>query len=466
MDGWLKKFFIMCSGAERSILADPRCAIERGKYASIGATVFSTALLASLSGGYAVHTTFRNVYLSFCIGVVWGLIIFNLDRYIVSSLRKPRLSPNLTRRQRLKTKAREFAKALPRLLLAIFISVVITRPLELKLFEREINAQLEKEKSEMSAAMERQKRLEFPQIEELTNENAALRQQVSAKEAQCGSRHELAMDEAMGKAGDRTSGEEGKGPLFSERWQAYERCEAELKQLTARIEETIAANGRRIATGQAELDAGLGQARTKIESMDGLLARLRVHGELTESNVSLALASWFIIILFILLETAPIAVKLLSERGPYEDVCETLDHEVYVSERRKISNINDDTNTRVALNRRKNAALLAAESRLRTSLVASLESLAASELREARSLIAKNLVEHWKGEELRGFKVWDSKGGGGRNGHRITQATDPSRADAPLVEPDAETQAEPQAEPEDEAVEAKPPPPPQAPPAN
>jgi hypothetical protein len=463
MDGWLSRFFIICSGVEKSILADPRCAIESGKYASIGATIFSTAVLASLSGGYAVHTTFQNVFLSICIGVVWGLIIFNLDRYIVSSLRKPRLGPNLTRRQRAKAKAREFAKALPRLLLAIFISVVITRPLELKLFEREINAQLETEKSEMSAAIERQKRLEFPQIEELTNANAALRQQVVAKEGQCTSLHELAMDEAMGKAGDRTSGDRGKGPLFEERWQAYERCEGELTQLAARVEATVNANGQRIAAAQAEFEAGLRAARTKIESMDGLLARLRVHSQLTERNPSLALASWFIIILFILLETAPIAVKLLSERGPYEDVCETLEHEVYAGERRKISNINDNTNTRVALNRRKNAALLAAESRLRASLVASLESLAASELREARSLLAKTLVEHWKGEELRGFKVWSPEAGGGRNGHRVTQAAGPARKGPPPTEPGAEAQTEPQSVAQEE--EAPPPGSPQASPA-
>jgi hypothetical protein len=466
MGGRLKKFFIICSGADRSILADPRCAIESGKYASIGATVFSTAVLASLSGGYAVHTTFQNVYLSICIGVVWGLIIFNLDRYIVSSLRKPRLGPNLSRRQRVKTKAREFAKALPRLLLAVFISVVITRPLELKLFEREINAQLETEKSAMSAALERQKRLEFPQLDELTAENATLRQQVGPKDAQCSALHEMAMDEAMGRGGEHISTQKGKGPLFEERWQEYKRCDAELTQLTARVEESVAANGRRIAAAQAEFEAELKQGRTKIESMDGLLARLKVHSQLTESNPSLALASWFIIILFILLETAPIAVKLLSERGTYEDVCETLEHEVYVGERRKISNINDDTNTRVALHRRKNAALLAAESRLRASLVASLESLAASELREARSLIAKTLVEHWKDEELRGFKVWGAETGVSRNGHRVTQTASQGRATPPSVDPDAAAQSEPPPEPEAEAQEAPQTPPPQASPAN
>jgi hypothetical protein len=34
------------------------------------------------------------------------------------------------------------------------------------------------------------------------------------------------------------------------------------------------------------------------------------------------LASWFIVLLFITIESAPIIVKLLSDRGPYDDLLE------------------------------------------------------------------------------------------------------------------------------------------------
>jgi hypothetical protein len=140
--------------------------------------------------------------------------------------------------------------------------------------------------------------------------------------------------------------------------------------------------------------------------MGGLLARLQVHSDLADQkgNGSIALASWFLVGLFILLETAPIIVKLMSERGPYDEIYEAKEHEVYVSERRKISNINDDANTRVSLKRRRNAAILEAESRLRKSLIASMETLAAEELRKARSEIAARLVENWRDAELRNFE--------------------------------------------------------------
>lgn len=400
----LKKFLIICSGAEWSIIDQPQCAIEHTKYAGIGATVLSTAVLASLSGGYAIHTTFKTLLVSICLGIVWGLIIFNLDRYIVSSLRSERIIPTLSQRERIAIRGKEVARALPRLLLAVFISVVITRPIELKLFEREIKAQVESEKSQKLAENERQKRLEFPQIDELSYENQKLQQEIADKEKQRDDLHELAMSEALGKAGARTTGRFGKGIVFQERWQAYLRTEADLTELRRRNEARIAANEQRIAGFQADLEASTRAARAEIEAMDGLLLRLKAHSLLTDQNASIASASWFIIILFILLETAPVVVKLLSERGPYEDLYDTKQHEVYVSERIKASDVNDDANTRVSLNRRRNAAILEAEVRLRKSLLGSLESLAADELRKARREIATTLVNQWKGAELKNFE--------------------------------------------------------------
>lgn len=401
----LKQFLIMCSGAEKSILNDPRCSIERTKYAAIGATVLSTALLASLSGGYAIFVAFESVPKSVALGILWGLIIFNLDRYIVSSLRRQRISPNLTQKERVAARIKEINRAVPRFLLAILIAVVITRPIELRLFAREINAYVEEEKSKKWVEMEHQKRLEFPKIAELTSENVKLQEQVTNKESHCNELHELAMAEASGKLTTKTSGDPGKGPLFTERWANYEACRADLGELRKQIDLKVAANEREISAAEAERDASMKAARAKIEAMDGLLMRLKAHSYLTSQNISLFLASLFIVGLFILLETAPIIVKLLSERGPYEDVYEAKEHEVYVAERRRISNINDDANTRVTLKSRRNAAILEAESRLRKSLIASMETLAGEELKKARRDVAETLVRHWKSAELRNYEA-------------------------------------------------------------
>ena len=108
-------FFWFCSGAEKELLE--KCPSERSKYTGIGATVFFTGFFAFIAAAYALFTVFDNVWLAIVFGVFWGLMIFNLDRFIVSSMRKEG-RPD-----------RELLMATPRLILALLISVVIARPL-------------------------------------------------------------------------------------------------------------------------------------------------------------------------------------------------------------------------------------------------------------------------------------------------------------------------------------------------
>lgn len=400
----LKKFLITCSGADKSILDDPRCQVERTKYAAIGATVLSTAVLASFSGGYAIYTTFQSYPVSIFLGIIWGLIIFNLDRYIVLSLRKERISPALNRQQRVAAHLRQYGRALPRFALAILIAIVITRPIELRLFAREIAAYVDNEKSKKWIAAQEEKKPEYPRIEELQTDNVNLRQKVTDKEAHCDDLHELAMAEAKGQLTEKTSGKPGKGRLFGERWENWKGCRTDLGVLRKEIDSKVADNLKLIKIEEDKRDASLESTRKTIEAMDGLLMRLKGHAYLTSQNVWLFIASLLIVLLFILLETAPLIVKLMSDRGPYEEIYDAIEHEVYVAERKKISDINDDANTRVSLRNRRNAAILEAEFRLRKSLIASLESLADQELKRARREIATTLVASWRDAELRNFQ--------------------------------------------------------------
>ena len=107
------------------------------RYSSIGTTIFFTGLFASLSGGYAAYKIFHNFEASILIGVIWGLLIFNLDRYIVMSLQKKG------------DFLQEFLTALPRILLAIMISFVIAKPLEIRIFEDRIASVIDDKKTEL-----------------------------------------------------------------------------------------------------------------------------------------------------------------------------------------------------------------------------------------------------------------------------------------------------------------------------
>ena len=118
----IKQFFWMCSGADPDLLHEsPKS--EQIKYAGIGGTVFFTAVMAFISGSYALFTVFDNPYIAVAFGIVWGLLIFNLDRFIVSTIKK---QDNFWK---------ELLQASPRIILAMIIAVVISKPLEMKIFE-------------------------------------------------------------------------------------------------------------------------------------------------------------------------------------------------------------------------------------------------------------------------------------------------------------------------------------------
>lgn len=401
----VKRFLLFCSGSEMSILDRPECVTERNKYAAIGATILSTAALATLSGGYAIYTVFESVPTALCLGLIWGLVIFNLDRYIVSTLRKNAVSPSTPWPGRVTAWAQELGHALPRLLLACFISLIITRPLELKLFEREIETRIKAANSELLAGMVRQKDEEFPELDRLAEENRRLLGEIEEKERETKSLHELAMEEAIGKAGPGRTGIIGKGIIYEERWAAFKKSEAELNTLKREHGEKVAANERRMEEIRGVKDEGVEAVRKGVENRRGLLARLEAHSYLADHNTAIAWASRFLILLFILLETAPLVAKLLSRRGPYDEIQDAMEHRVYVRERKGVSDLNDDANTDVALSRQQNAGRVAAELELTRSTLASLETLASEELREARMEIARLLVEQWKQAELAGLKT-------------------------------------------------------------
>ena len=124
----IKRFFWLFSGSHLTLLE--KVPSEAAKYAGIGATIFFTGIFAAIAAGYAIFTFSDNLWLASLLGIIWGGMIFNLDRYIVSSMRKSN------------SWKKEWTMALPRIFLALIISLVIARPLELKIFEKEIKAEL------------------------------------------------------------------------------------------------------------------------------------------------------------------------------------------------------------------------------------------------------------------------------------------------------------------------------------
>lgn len=293
----LKQFFILCSGADTDILND--CSIgEQNKYVGIGATVFFTALMATIAASYALYTVFDTLYAAIFFGVIWGLLIFNLDRYIVSTIKK---RDNVLD---------ELLQALPRLILAVIIAVVISKPLELKIFEKEINQVLLEQKNEMTLANQNQIAEQFtPQITELQNNITTLQSGIDTKEAEVNALYDTYISEAEGTAGTKKL---GKGPVYKEKRDKHDAALADLQQLKTDNKAKIEAIETEIAELQSIQKTNVANSQPIIDNFDGLMARVDALGQLPW------LPSFFIFLLFLAIETSPIFAKLLSPRGTYD----------------------------------------------------------------------------------------------------------------------------------------------------
>jgi hypothetical protein len=326
----ITSFFWMCSGADISLLQ--KCPTESGKYAGIGATIFFTGLFAALAAGYALYTVFDNVWAASVFGLLWGLMIFNLDRYIVSSMRKNGKF------------SRELTMASPRLVLAIIISIVIAKPLELKIFEKEIEPELIVMEQQAYAKQEKEFYARHtPMQDSLKGAIGALKAEVEAKAKQRDALVKIAQEEADGTGGSKRR---NLGPIYKVKKADADAAERELTELSernaARIMMLEAKSGRQDSLMASEYSA------LEKKKLNGPAARIEALSRLTEESSAIWWANWFVLLLFIAIETAPVFVKLISSKGPYDNLLKMEEHNFNAQEVEFMAKTNADTKARTS----------------------------------------------------------------------------------------------------------------------
>lgn len=428
----ISDFLIICSGANKDILQ--KCPTERVKFIGIGATIFLTAMMAAVSGGYAIYFVFNNIAVSIAFGCFWAVIIFNLDRYIVSSIKKTGKFKE------------EFWMALPRLLIALVLAISISKPLELRLFENRIAKEMAEQnqndidnfdktfKDDIQKFNDQLKSIDDelmtkkqsifstdPQYSKLVEKKKPLENDKETKEQTIASNrgiisrnyvrvaHRNRNDEiyyqnepnqiARNKMSENRSlnGELTtiNGSLKDLGDQITKR-ETELAVLIKKVEDETQTTKSTIAAQIQNKQNSYGNDKAdyqdKAKNSTDLLARLEALGSLKKFGNAVWWASAIITLLFVLLETAPVTVKLLSKRGPYDEVLDRIEYENFIEQKKLISDRNDDINTYLKISTDKNKLKLDAELKGNKEL---LESIAM-----AQAEIAKLAVEKWKIEEI------------------------------------------------------------------
>jgi len=353
-------------GADREILKQVPTAV--GQFVQFALVLLSTAIMAAVSMWFAlVQGMAINPLLAIPFAIFWGLLILNLDRYLTSSMQSASgFLPAL-------------GMAIPRLLMAALIGVVVSTPLVLKVFESDINAEMAYHNIQQSAENSKpldasafQKNVDRLQAEVArlqrvqAGDNGAVgspavdaaKQRVVDLEASVAKQKEV-VDEAQKLyicerygAGRETLKDPSKcsptagpfGPFpqieadFNSQTQILRDLEGQLQQARDQLsEETSIAKGRQadsLKSAQLQaseqlpaMEAQLATAKAQLAQIEeqvgsatlndrGILAQLRALFTLGETNPLMNAAHWAIAGLFFMIELLPVIVKFMLNWGP------------------------------------------------------------------------------------------------------------------------------------------------------
>lgn len=318
----LTRFFVFCSAADKNVLK--KCPhSEWIKYASIGATVFFTGILAALSGGYALYTVFKSVPLAAVLGLFWGALVFNLDRFIVSTVKKSG------------RKIDQVIQILPRLALAVFLSVIISKPLELKIFEQEIDERMHLTVLTKQETLDQayEKKI-YARQQNMQAHKDKLEQRFALREKY----YEEYKCECEGSCG---TGDRGVGSECLRKEQKYQKADQEYQEAKKETQHQLAIIQQDIQKLEKEREKY--KEELKVSSANGLMARMNALHELP-SGTSIA-----IILLLICIEVAPVFVKILSPYGPYDHVLKTVEYDYEIEEIASVNLRNQKLNNQLTV---------------------------------------------------------------------------------------------------------------------
>lgn len=414
--GWLNEFLWICAGVNRKVLR--QCPTDYAKYAGIGGTILFTALMAMLSGGYALYTVFDDYRTATVFGVFWGLLIFNLDRFIVNTMYSD---------GKVTISWMELWSGLPRIIMAIFLGIVISTPLELRIYESEIDVKIQEDAKKL---IDEYRRADQNRVDSLTNIIAEIRAKPDnlplpiAYQGQAGQiRNDLEnrqsqLNEVESniklltsqlRALTDSSAIAKKSAQLNSKYAQRNQLRSQVLQLQGEfakistdyqksIEEAEKQKKELILSIQEQIDIAMRNLNdstyTNIiaNKYGGFEARMKAFHEMREENRSTNISAWCIMLLFIIIETAPTFFKMMIASGPYDDLLRAEMYRVKVLSDKRVSDINDEINTEVQISTEKNKGRLGAEVKANKELMEKLAKVQAELLQTA--------IDKWREEEL------------------------------------------------------------------
>ena len=422
--GILNEFLWICAGVNRKILR--QCPSEYAKYAGTGGTILFTAIMAAMSGGYAISFVFQDapIFIPLAFGLIWGLMIFNLDRFMVNTM--------YSDGKHTISKA-EFLGGLPRIVLAIFLGIVISTPIEIRVFQDKIKSQLVIDQGKVGDDVRKahdllyQQRTEIgEQIAKANNQLAELRSgkldgisgRVVDKEKELRDAEIRLSNET---AGDGVSQKRGYGPVAKQLDEQVKRLKAELASLRQEEKQSKADNKTYIESQTIIVQNNIEEYNRRLTEIDKKIAEIEAEGSegqkaltgfcaqmnaLNEiasasENFTLFLARLFISLLFIAIEVIPTLFKMMVASGPYDDLLRAETYRIHILTDKQISDINDEINTEVQISTQKN------KERLEAEILANKELM--ERIAKVQAELLQTAIDKWRETELEKIDADPSK---------------------------------------------------------
>ncbi|HRW22008.1 MAG TPA: DUF4407 domain-containing protein, partial [Bacteroidales bacterium] len=272
--GAVMQFLWKAAGGDRYILERATYS-DQIKYMCLGGIVFATGAMAGLAGGYAFYTIFSpkgsaledvihypTVALSIVFGIIWGLMIFNIDRFIVTSTGKGDGTEAIT--------WAEFKGAIPRLVLGAIIALTISKPVEIRMFKTEIdvelhNAQMEKQKEYLGSI----EKIYAERIENEKNKINKWENEIQDKEKRYVELENLLADEMGGERGVA-----GYGPEAKKLEEQLKRLDGEIKLVKEKNAPFIKESYENLKKFETQKQKDIESAEVVSAGLDGLLERI------------------------------------------------------------------------------------------------------------------------------------------------------------------------------------------------
>lgn len=320
--GSIMRFLWKCAGGDRYLLERATYS-DQIKYMCLGGIVFATGALAGLAGGYAFYTIFeprgsaienpidtQTIFTAIFFGIVWGLMIFNIDRFIVTSTGKGDGTEAIT--------IGELKSALPRIIMGMIIALTISKPVEIRMFKTEIDIKLREKQLEQQAEYQTKVDRTYADREKLLiNDFGKIDKQRDDLLSRIKDYEVQYRKETADGMGGRS---EGEGPVARALKAQQEKLEIELNRFDQINSAEINDLNKKKKELRLEKDIERNNNTKIANGLDGLLERIKIAHEVAGFWISL-----FITLLFMAIELTPIFFKLMLTKTTYDYLAENRD---------------------------------------------------------------------------------------------------------------------------------------------